>query len=130
MSDREVTLTMAQVTRYETVRATLERRLTAGAAAKALGLSRRQVERIKAKVRTRGVRGVLHGNAGRTPHNKTPDALREHVIDLATGEYAAYRFSHLADILAGDHGIRLSDSGPAPVAAATGSRTTAPTRPA
>ena len=109
MSDRAVTLTMAQVTRYETVRATLQGRLTAGAAAKALGLSRRQVERIKAKVRARGVRGVLHGNAGRTPHNKTPEALREHVIDLATGQYAAYNFSHLADILAWDHGIRLSD---------------------
>jgi len=53
---------MAQVIRCQTIQTTPEGRLTAGAAAKALGLSRRQVERLKAKVRTQGVRGVLHAS--------------------------------------------------------------------
>lgn len=109
MSHREVTLTMAQVLRYETIRATIEGRLTGQNAAKALGLSRRQVERLKAKVRKDGAAGVRHGNAGRRPWNKTPDALRERLIDLATGEYAKYNFAHLAHNLADDRGVHVSD---------------------
>ena len=54
MSDREVTLTMGQLQRHETIRATLEGRLTGQGAAEAPRLSRRQVERLKAKVRTQG----------------------------------------------------------------------------
>ncbi|MCX5669692.1 MAG: ISNCY family transposase [Planctomycetota bacterium] len=109
MPHREVTLTMAEVQRYEAIRATVEGRLTGEETAKALGLSRRQVERLKAKVRTEGTAGVRHGNAGRGPWNKTPDGLRRRIIDLATGEYAAYNFSHLADTLAEDRDIHRSD---------------------
>ena len=109
MSHREVTLTMAQVQRYETIRAAIEGRLTGEDAAQALGLSRRQVERLKAKVRKDGPGGVRHGNAGRRPWNPTPETVRERLIDLATGEYAAYNFSHLADTLADDGGIHVSD---------------------
>ena len=109
MQHREVTLTMEQVQRYETIRAAVEGRLTGEDTAKALGLSRRQVERLKAKVRTHGAAGIRHGNAGRRPWNKTPDGLRRRIIDLATGEYAAYNFSHLADTLAEDRNIHLSD---------------------
>jgi len=109
MPHREVTLTLAEVQRYETIRAAVEGRLTGEEAAKALGLSRRQVERLKAKVRAEGAAGVRHGNAGRGPWNKTPDGLRRRLIDLATGEYAAYNFSHLADTLSSDHKIRLCD---------------------
>jgi len=57
MSDREVTLTMGQLQRHETIRATLEGRLTGQGAAEAPRLSRRQVERLKAKVRTQGPGG-------------------------------------------------------------------------
>jgi hypothetical protein len=109
MGNREVTFTMAQVQRYETIQAAIEQRMTAGEAAQGLGLSRRQVERLKAKVRDQGETGVLHGNAGRTPWNRKPDDLKQKVLALATGEYAAYNFSHLADTLSSDHKIRLCD---------------------
>lgn len=60
MPHREVTLTMGQVQRYETIRAAIEGRLTGEQAAQALRLSRRQVERLKAKVRAQGAAGVRH----------------------------------------------------------------------
>ena len=46
MPHREVTLTMAQVQRYETIRAAIEGRLSGEEAAQALRLSRRQVKRL------------------------------------------------------------------------------------
>jgi len=95
--------------RYDTIRAAIDGRLTGNDASMAIGLSRRQVERLKAKIRSQGAAGVQHGNAGRTPWNKTPPTLRQRVIDLATGEYAAYNFPHLADTLAQNYHILCSD---------------------
>jgi len=37
-------------------------------------------------VEASGVRGVIHGDQGREPLNKTPPAVRESVIGLAMGE--------------------------------------------
>lgn len=84
MSTQEVTLTLKQIQRYETCRAVLESRMTVRAAAPALGLSQRQLYRIKKRVEAQGPLGVIHGNAGRDPPNKTPGRLREKVIRLAS----------------------------------------------
>src|SRR4029079_17261083 len=109
MSDSEVTLTLNQVQRYQTCQALLDARLTADEAAHALGLSRRQVQRLKHRLQAHGPQAFRHGNSARTPANKTPDALRQRVIHLATTTYAHFNFSHLADILAEEHHIILSD---------------------
>lgn len=105
----EVTLTVAQVQRYEVVLAAIEGRMTNAEAASALGRSIRQVQRLKRQVEASGVRGVVHGNQGREPPNKTAPAIRESVIELAIGELAEYNYAHLADTLAEERGITLSD---------------------
>jgi hypothetical protein len=104
-----VKLTLDQVQRYETCKALLEGRLTTAEAAHALGLSPRQVLRLKRRLQDDGPRGLVHGNTARAPANKTPDQLRRQVLDLATTTYAQCNFSHLADLLAEDHHIVLSD---------------------
>jgi transposase len=109
MQDQEGTFTMAQVQRYETIRAVLEGRLTVRAAALALGLSHRQVQRLKRRIHARGLNGVRHGNAGRTPWNRTPSDRRDQAIALATGEYADFNFVHLAETLGRDRGLAFSD---------------------
>ena len=83
--------------------------MTNAQAAGALGISVRQVQRLKGKVRRGGPAGVLHGNAGREPHNKLPLDLRQKILDLAATTYADYNFSHMADVLPEDHGIVVSD---------------------
>jgi transposase len=109
MNDSEVKLTLNQVQRYETCKALLECRLTTDQAAQALGLSRRQVQRLKRRLQADGPRGLIHGNTTRPPANKTPEQRKQQVLDLATTTYASLNFSHLADILHEEHGILLSD---------------------
>jgi len=109
MIDPEVKLTLNQVQRYETCKALLEGRLTTDEAALALGLSPRQVQRLKRRLVANGPRGLIHGNTARPPANKTPDQLKQQVLDLATTTYAHVNFSHLADLLAEEHAIFLSD---------------------
>ena len=100
---------MSQSQKYQVLQAALDGHMTNAQAAGGLGKSRRQVQRLKARVRSLGPSGVRHGNAGRTPHNKLPPVLRQKILDLAASTYADYNFSHLADVLPEDHGIVVSD---------------------
>jgi len=109
VTEQEVTLTVEQANRFHTIQAAVEGRLNNAAAAAALRLSVRQVRRLKRKVEARGPTGIVHGNAGREPPNKTPPDLQAQVVELATTRYADCNFSHLADLLVEDHGIVLSD---------------------
>lgn len=102
-------LTLNQVQRYETCTALLQGSLTNHEAARALGLSRRQVQRPKHRLQAAGPQGLLQGNTARPPANQTPDPLRQQVLDLATTTYAGFHCSHLADMLAQEHRIFLSD---------------------
>ena len=56
--------------------------LTASEGAQVLGLSRRQVQRLRKKDRLNGAKGVLHGNAGRAPKHKLAALLRTELVAL------------------------------------------------
>ena len=109
MNGTEVKLTLPQVQRHEICTALIAGRLTTAEAAVALGLSPRQVQRLKARLQADGPQSLVHGNTARCPANKTPDRLKQQVLDLATTTYAQFNFCHLADILHERHGILLSD---------------------
>ncbi len=109
MIDQECTLTVAQSQRHQVIQTAIDGHVTNQQAAGALGLSVRQVQRIKDKVRRAGPAGIRHGNAGRRPHNKLPEALRQKIFQLAVSTYSQYNFSHMADALPDDEGIVVSD---------------------
>jgi transposase len=109
MNDAEVKFTLNQVQRYEVCKALLEGRLTCAEAAGALGLCPRQVQRLKRRLQADGPQGLVHGNTARAPANQTPAELKQQVLHLATTTYAQFNFCHLADILAEEHHIHLSD---------------------
>lgn len=106
---QEGTLTVAQSQTYQILQAAIDGHTTNAQAAGALGRSVRHVRRLKAKVRSSGPSGVRHGNAGRTPHNKLPDTQRQRILHLAGTLYRDYNFSHLADALAEEQHILVSD---------------------
>jgi hypothetical protein len=107
--DQECTLTVAQSQKHQLVQTAIDSHITNARAAAALGLSVRQLQRLKAKLRRHGPAGIRHGNAGREPHNKLPPALRQKILDLALTTYVHYNFSHMADALPQDEGIVVSD---------------------
>lgn len=73
---RGVTFRMEDMKRYGVVKAVIDRKMTNGEGAAALGLSVRQLKRIKRKVASYGVAGIRHGNCGRPPHMPFPTSLR------------------------------------------------------
>jgi len=83
-------------------------RITVEQASSLLGLSRRQVYRLKARYRPDQVDWVRHGNRGRPKPWGVPEAVRERVLALARGQYAGFNDSHLADKLREVEGIPFS----------------------
>ena len=69
-------------------------------AADLLGLSPRQVRRLRRVYRTRGPAALVHGNRGRRSARRLADALRERVITLAKTIYTGVNHLHLKELLA------------------------------
>jgi transposase len=100
-------LTMREKTRVEAVQAVMDGRLTVAEAATALNLSERQLYRSLAAARTEGLTGLVHGNRGRTPWNKTDEALWKDVLRLVRRRYTDVNDRHLQELLDREHSIRV-----------------------
>lgn len=81
---------------------------TVSEGAQALGLSRRQVQRLRKKIRAEGHKGVLHGNTGRAPKHKTPDLVAARVIQLWRDKYRGFNDQHFTEKLAEAEGLAIS----------------------
>ncbi len=92
--------------RLGVVEAALRGKLTNGEAAEALGLSARQLRRLKRQVERHGARGVVHGNRGRPSPRRLAVTVRQPVVELLSG---AVRLNdhHVRDLLA-EAGVSIS----------------------
>jgi transposase len=106
--NREVIFTMKEGIRYGVVKGLLEGRTTNMEASKYLGLSCRQIKRIKKRVQRGGQNDVIHGNKGRRPSGSFPDVLIKEVIQLAQNKCRGFNFSHLSEWLAEKESITVS----------------------
>jgi len=82
--------------------------LTVGEAATVLGMSRRQVQRLRRAVRKRGPEAVVHGNAGRPPPNRGSDTIRAKVLKLARTKYQGFNDCHLTEKLVSVEHVAIS----------------------
>ncbi len=85
-------------------------RLGPAGAAELLGISVRQLRRVRAAYRERGVQALIHGNRGRPPANTLAGALAPRVVELATTTYAGFNQHHFTEMLAEHEGLTLSRS--------------------
>lgn len=81
-------------------------------AAELLGVSCRQVRRLRAQFREKGFEAVIHGNTGRIPPNRTDQALVEGINALAgpSGKYHDLNVCHLHELLDQSEQISLGRS--------------------
>jgi len=83
--------------------------LTVEQAALLLGVSVRQVWRLRARYLGGGPAALAHGNRGRPSGRRLDDGLRRRVVELARSEdYQGAGDSHLTELLADHHDIHLS----------------------
>src|SRR3989304_2996467 len=98
---RTVTLNQKQQREVEILARLKARALDVGTAAGLLGVSPRQVRRLRARFHREGFGAVLHGNVGRVPANHTDPALVVQILALAgpKGKYEDLNVCHLQDLL-------------------------------
>ena len=108
MSEWELRMSQREIHRMHVVRLTIEGRETVGRGARLLGISPRQMKRLRRKVKEHGVQGLLHGNRGKTAWNKTGSEKIKKVIELARGHYQGLNDTHLTEKLKEKEKIALS----------------------
>ena len=108
MKGWELRVSQRELQRMHVVRLTLEGRESVGRAAKVLGISPRQMKRLRRKMKEQGVEGLLHGNRGKPAWNKTASATKEKVLRLAQGQYRGLNDTHLTEKLNEKEKISLS----------------------
>ncbi|MDN5362386.1 MAG: hypothetical protein PWP70_1433 [Moorella sp. (in: firmicutes)] len=75
-------------------------KITNRQAAEVLGLTERQVIRLKERMKTEGAAGLAHKNRGRTPKHAVPKEAKEKVVMLAQGPLRDASCQQVAELLA------------------------------
>jgi transposase len=106
----QVRMTMS---REELKRVKVLERLSSGSmtneeAVSDLGVTSRQLRRLKSKYAQEGAAGLTHGNRGRKPSHTLPEELKKQVLRLYSEKYYDSNFCHLAELLSENEGINLS----------------------
>lgn len=110
MDEGELIVSQRELHRIHVVRLTLEGRESVERGAEFLGISTRQMKRLRQKMRERGAEGLLHGNRGRRPWNRTTKEVVKRVLGLAQGRYKGLNDTHLREKLKEKEGVKLSRS--------------------
>lgn len=103
-----VTLTQKEQHRVHVLTQVQHGALVASAAATLLALSVRQIRRLLAGLRHRGLAALAHGNRGHASPRRLPEAIRTQVITLARTTYAGLNDHHLTDCLQDHAGLHVS----------------------
>ena len=101
MSDEELD-------RVSVIERVIERRLTQREAARMLGVTSRQVRRLRRVYEEDGRRGLASKQRGRPSHRRLPSALRREVLAIVRARYEGFGPTLAHEKLTERHGVRLS----------------------
>ena len=93
-------MSQKELARYGVIENTIEGYLKADLAAEELCLSKRQVFRLKRKLKEEGIEGLIHGNRRRASPRRVPDHVRDTIDYLYRGKYDGFNISHFTEMLA------------------------------
>jgi len=82
--------------------------LTVKQGAELLGLSERQVKRLRRRMLKEGVAALAHGNRGRQPAHAIPVAVRDKVVSLVGSLLMDASCVHVSELLAEREGVGIS----------------------
>lgn len=75
-----------------------------------LGVTVRQINRLLIRLRDDGIRGLIHGNRGKTSPRKTQESILERIKAWMLGKYKDINDIHLAELLKREEKISVSKS--------------------
>jgi len=100
-------LTMKENNRLKIMQEVMTQERTVSEAAHLLRITERQAYRVLADMRVHGALGVIHGNRGKEPWNKTSKALEQEIMRLRNEQYKGFNDRHFADEICDEEGIEV-----------------------
>lgn len=110
MGQEIVTLTNVELKKVLVVEKILDGHMTNKEGAAVLGLTERQVIRLKKKYLTGGAQELGHKNRGRKPAHALPEEVKDQVAALYTVKYHGSNNCHFAELLEEHESLILSPS--------------------
>lgn len=103
-----IRLTMKEKTKLEVIQGVMDDRLVVTEAAKILERTVRSIYRALAKVRLKGVEGVVHGNRGNLNAQIYDERFKSRVLTLARNKYGGFNDTHLGEKLESEEKIKIN----------------------
>ena len=105
---RKVELRMNEQEKYDVIKELVDHNGNKNRAAKKLGISRRQIDRLIIKYREKGKSGFIHGNRGKCPSTTLDKSISEDIILLYKTKYQDWNFNHFKEYLEEEENIKVS----------------------
>ncbi|MCD9026595.1 ISNCY family transposase [Cohnella silvisoli] len=103
-------MTRAEMKKVLVVEKIFGGQMTNSEGAAALGLTNRQVIRLKKQYDAEGAEGLTHKNRGRTPKHALSEAVKDQAAKLYTEKYHGSNNCHFAELLEEHEAVKLSSS--------------------
>jgi transposase len=110
MKQERVTLSKNELKRVKVLERVLGGCMTSTEAAASLGVTCRQLRRLKNKYSEKGESGLIHGNRGKKSAHALPEELKKEVQRLFDEKYSDSNFCHCSQLLQEHEGIVISAS--------------------
>lgn len=111
MKEGMIILSQEQLKTLTVINRFIDKSISRQQAAELLGLSTRQITRLKKGVLASGAESLIHKNTGRKPAHAVSDETKEAVLMIySRPELSGVNFLHFKEILLADFGISLSYS--------------------
>ena len=105
-----MTLTQAEMKKVLVVEKVMDGHMTNKEGANSLGLSERQLIRLKKKYEAEGAEGISHQNRGKKPKHALSDEVKDRAAVLYTTKYLGSNSCHFAELLKEHEDLHLSSS--------------------
>ena len=110
MGQEKITLTKAELKKVIVIEKLVAHQVKVVEAAELLGLSTRQVLRLKKRYIAEGAEGIAHKNRGRKPAHAIPEKVRKHVAELYQSKYYGSNNIHFTELLQEHESLEFSVS--------------------
>lgn len=104
---KTIQLSQRHVVQHDVIHRLIRRIITEREASELLEKSVRQVRRLKRKVLVSGISGLVHGNAGKSPWNKSDSRSIEQIVALYQTKYTGFNCLHFRDMLEDHEGVTI-----------------------
>ena len=106
-----ITLSQEQLKTYKVINSFIDKQITRDQAAQLLGLSTRQISRLKKGIVTSGAESLIHKNTGRKPAHALKEEMKEEILKIRSNpDFDGINFLHFQEILEDEYKIKISYS--------------------